>query len=436
MSLKKHTELCRALKILHLTPHLGGGVGRALSGLAGHPSVAAVHCFVCLERPEKTQFVDLVRRVSCKVVVCPSIEELRTLVEDADIVQLEWWNHPAMIKCLCSSALPPTRLLVWCHVSGLHSPIIPTALISAVHRFVFTSSCSLAAKGVAELVPMLGDRLGVVSSCGGFAQLPAPPSRSHEELALGYMGSLNFAKLHPRYAEFLAGVDIAGLKVRLIGDLTNQDELIRQSALLGKPGLFEFRGYVTDTVEELASINVLAYLLNPEHYGTTENALLEAMAMGVVPVVLDNSAERMIVDDRVTGLVVNTPSEFAAAIQWLAENPEERAVLGARAALSVRERHSAQRMAASLEAHYHALLAAEKTQIDFSAIFGADPAQWFLSCQGDPSVFRRDGQIAFSPGARPSHGLLEKTKGSVFHFHEHFPDNPRLAQWAKNLGRA
>ena len=433
MSPLRNTESAQALQVLHLTPHLGGGVGKALSALVAQRSAGVRHTIVCLERPEKSQFVDLVRASGGEVVVCPGAEKLAQLVGQSDVVQLEWWNHPETISCLCRSALPPVRLLVWCHVSGLHSPIIPPGLILAAHRFVFTSACSLQAKEIAELAPRLGERIDVVSSCGGFSDLPM--SRRNGALAVAYLGSLNFAKLHPRYAEYMAAVDVPRFRVRLIGDLLNRDELDRQSASLGRPGLFDFRGYVTDTARELASVNVLAYLLNPEHYGTTENALLEAMAMGIVPVVLDNPAERIIVDDHVTGLVVNTPGEFAAAIKWLAENPEERAALGWRAAQSVRQRHQPGTMSESLEVRYRALLSSEKRRIDFRSIFGADPAQWFLSCQGDPSVFGDGGRIDIVPGVFPSYGLLERTKGSVFHFHEHFPEDRSLALWAGNLER-
>ena len=36
--------------------------------------------------------------------------------------------------------------------------------------------------------------------------------------------------------------------------------------------------------------------------------------MGIVPIVLDNPAERQIVDDGYTGLIVNSPDEFAEAL--------------------------------------------------------------------------------------------------------------------------
>lgn len=424
------------MRVLHLTAHLGGGVGKALSGLVARAAESQSdvrHLIVCLEKPEKSQFVDQVlSRGSC-VVVCPDNDELEKLISDSDVVQLEWWNHPATIQSLCSLSVRPMRLLTWSHVSGLHNPVIPQRLISASHRFLFTSRCSYESEGVMSLVPKLANLLGVVSSSGGFSELPQRRVQENRSVSAGYIGSLNFAKLHPRYVDYLAAVELPGFKVRMIGDQTNQDTLNEQCSRLGKAGLLEFRGYTTDVAAELAGINVLAYLLNPQHYGTTENALIEAMAMGIVPIVLDNPCERQIVEDHVTGLVVHSPGEFAEAIQRLHQNPDDRARMGNRAAKSVRERFSAEKMEASLNRHYREVLSMEKREVVFSQIFGADPAEWFLSCQGDKTIFADDGGIHSDGGVSLDYGLFEKTKGTVFHFSDYFPDNLKLRLWTRNL---
>jgi glycosyltransferase involved in cell wall biosynthesis len=424
------------IKVLHLTAHLGGGVGKALSGLvarAGESKSDVRHLIVCLEKPQKSQFVDRILRHGSCVIVCPGKNRLEKLIRDSDVVQLEWWNHPATIRCLCSLTIMPIRLLTWSHVSGLHDPVIPRRLMFASRRFLFTSPCSYQSETVMSLTPKLADRFGVVSSSGGFSELPQIRTENNESVSTGYIGSLNFSKLHPRYVDYLAAVKIPGFRVRMIGDATNQDVLTERCNRVGKKGMLDFRGYSNDVAGELAAINVLAYLLNPEHYGTTENALLEAMAMGIVPVVLDNPCERQIVDDRVTGLVVHSPGEFAEAVQWLHQNPAERRRLGSRAAQSVRERFSVENMEASLNSHYREVLSMEKRGVVFSEIFGADPAEWFLCCQQHRSLFADDGSIHLNRGETLGYGLFERTKGTVFHFSEYFPDNLKLKRWAKNL---
>ena len=147
-------------------------------------------------------------------------------------------------------SLPPIRLLTWCHVSGLHTPIIPKQLILASHIFLFTSRCSFEAKEVMSLTPELGDRLGVVSSSGGFSGLSEPGKKVNESISTGYFGSLNFAKLHPRYIDFLAAVKIPGFKVKIIGDLCNKDVLNQQCDAIGKAGMLEFTGFVPDIASE------------------------------------------------------------------------------------------------------------------------------------------------------------------------------------------
>ncbi|NTV89621.1 MAG: glycosyltransferase family 4 protein [Clostridiales bacterium] len=419
-----------------MTAHLGGGVGKALSGLveqAVSSGSAYKHTIVTLEAQEKPQFIEQIRNCGCEVITCPPVERLHNLIKHSDIIQLEWWNHPATLKMLCSQPLPSMRLLVWSHVSGLYNPIIPAGLISAAQQFLFTSACSLESKEVKSLPDNVKNRLAVVSSSGGFDGLPLPAHRDGDRLAVGYIGSLNFAKLHPRFVDFLNAVNIPGFRVRLIGDTTNRDVLELQCKAKDKPELLEFIGYKKDIASELSAINVLAYLLNPEHYGTTENALIEAMAMGIVPVVLNNPAERLIVKNRQTGIIVNSPDEFAEALDWLSENPNERERIGKQAAQYVREKFTAEKMITSFNTLYSELMTLTKKHILFTDIFGLDPSSWFLSCQEKPHIFTNCKSLVLNSDGFSVYGLLEQTKGTVFHFHKYFNNNPMLSQWAKEL---
>lgn len=426
--------------LLHITAHLGGGVGRVLSRLVEESTRrkdGIRHVIACLERPEKTHCLNHIRAFGGELLFCPSQEELERRIAAVDIVQLEWWHHPVVAGWMCAGELPAMRLVVWSHVSGLHPPEIPPAFVAAPHRFLFTSPCSWEHPRLAALKSAVRRRMDVVFSSGGFDDLPAPVVRPYDgSLRVGYVGTLNFAKLHPRLLDFLVAVRLPGFRLILVGDPTTGAELLANAASTGIKDRLELRGYRADIAKELAGFDVLAYLLNPLHYGTTENALLEAMAMGVVPVVLDNPAERHLVTHLETGLVVDGPTTFADALDWLAAHPDERARLSANAARTVRTRFTVKRTADDLMAHYRAVLAEEKRSYDFRPIFGCNPADWFYACQGDEVWRFSDSNASKQAADLGPFFLYEKTKSSVFHYRATYPSDARLAHWAQRLESA
>jgi glycosyltransferase involved in cell wall biosynthesis len=311
-------------------------------------------------------------------------------------------------------------------------PVIPPAFALYPHRFLFTSPCSWEHPDLRALRDSAEGKIDVVFSAGGFDDLPPPSDRKDRHAPqFGYLGTLNFAKLHPDILDFLAAVRLPEFRLTLVGDPTCAAELSTQAVSRGLAGRLDFRGYRADVGAELADFDVLVYLLNPLHYGTTENALLEAMAMGVVPVVLDNPAERHLVAHGQTGLIVNDPPGFADAIEWLAHHPEERQRLAANAAKTVRKRFSTTLVADQLDRHYRAVLMEEKRSYDFRPIFGGEPADWFLACQGQEAWRFSDQELPPAPVG--PHFLYEATKSSVFHYLNEFPDDKRLTKWAQQL---
>ena len=185
---------------------------------------------------------------------------------------------------------------------GKLPPIIPEKLILASDKFIFTTECSFDAKVVKKILeehPYIRKILGIVYSSGGFGGLLDPElkdsfsSFSSDSMSVGYFGTINFAKIHLKYVDFLEKVDIPGFKVKIVGEISEEirNQLNKQCKEIGKSGMLEFTGYIEkqeELIKELSKINVLAYILNPRHYGTTENALLETMSMGIVPIVLNN----------------------------------------------------------------------------------------------------------------------------------------------------
>jgi glycosyltransferase involved in cell wall biosynthesis len=375
-----------------------------------------------------------IRELNIEVYIKPSKYETTTIVFGYDIIQIEWWNHPALLEFLNTSLnLIKVRLIIWCHISGIYNPKIPDKLIECSDKFIFTSPCSYKSISNRLLSKKYRQNITVISSGGGFDDIPNITESFDDELKIGYLGSLNFAKLHPEYIDYLLEVDDRNIEVNLIGDIINKDVLQSQCIRNSRPNLLNFIGYTTDISNELNKINVTAYLLNPYHYGTAENALLECMAMGIVPIVLNNPAELCIVENLDTGIVVNTKNEFADAIKWVKENPKERKEIGIRAANKVRNNYLLSDMSNSFSNIYSEVIFRDKKEISFRSIFGSKPSDWFLSCQANPEYFNLDENIEKINSDFYKYILYEETKGSVIHFSKYFNNNPLLKKWANNI---
>jgi glycosyltransferase involved in cell wall biosynthesis len=421
------------MKILHITAHLGGGVGKALSGLVEQAKLIypnTEHIIACLEKQEKRHIINEIQQFNIKVIECPTIDELRNLMKKSDIVQLEYWNHPILFRYLCEMEweIPSIRLITWSYNNGLYNPIIPENLIINSYKFIFTSECSYQNSNILDLINKkdLNKKFDVIYCVGN---LPNENINNYKELSFGYVGTLNFSKLHPNFADYINSVKISNFKVDMIGDILNKDILEKQTNKLN------FKGFIPNIINELKNINVLIYLLNPYHYGTTENILLESMSIGIIPIVLNNPCEACIVTNNKTGFIVNSISEFSDIINYINKNPNIRKIIGNNASEYIKEKYNIKNTEDKFNKIYNEIMLKEKTIIDFKSIFGDTPDKWFLSCQNNKEIFnKKNGTINLNNIDKYyKYSLFEQTKGSIFHFSNTFPDNGKLKTWANNM---
>ena len=352
---------------------------------------------------------------------------INKLIKSADIIQLEWWNHPAIFQFLCTHNFPKIRLLVWCHVSGLYTPIIPIKLISSSSRFLFTSACSYKSDDIISLNETDKLKLGVVSSGTGFTPEKPKVFKSKVQLNYGYMGSLNTSKLHPRFIDYLSGVSISNFKVGIWGDDFYKDDMVFQCEEVGNPNLIKFNGYTTSPASTLLSLDIFIYLLNPNHYGTAENVLLEAMSLGVIPIVLNNPAEIEIVKNRETGLIVSSKNEFVEAINWLENNPDERKRISINASKIVAEKYTLETMFQSMKSFYDQNMSLPKSTVNFNNVLGSEPYEWYMACQKYIDIELDNS----NKNAKNSEN--EETKGSLRHYLDYFPYDSRLNRLLSDL---
>jgi glycosyltransferase involved in cell wall biosynthesis len=351
------------MKVLHLAVHLGGGIGKAHAALAPHLPADVRQRFVLLQEPIDNRHVDTIMRHGGEIITGADTPMLRLLIADADVVQFEYWGHPALDELIAKVDIPQASVC-WLHISGFGKPSLPLSLLHAVERVALTSPISR------PLFPsQLLRKTSVINSGFGFDN--APQRIRREKPAIAYLGTVEFKKLHRGIFDAIDALDDDMAPVSLWGHIS--PEVATCAAAMRHPERIELRGHTLDPVSALAEADIFFYPLRRDHYGTAENALLEAMSMGLVPVILDNPAEMEIVAHGKSGFVAHTIDECVSRLRQLVQAPSLREEMGASAAREAQTKSPARSAKAFVE--LWAGLAAER---------GSD------AVRPDPRLRRRD----------------------------------------------
>lgn len=324
------------MTITHITPHLGGGVGSVVLNWLlkdEHASRAGGgrthHIVLSLDKNNNKDWikvdsicgnVDIYDGVSFKDDYYNVVD---VYVSQADAVVIHLWNHPLLYNLIMNHPLPPCRVLMWYHVSGLFAPYVILAEdVDYCDKYVFTSPVSYDTREVQSFDEMRRAKLDVNWSTIGVESFKGLTKPRHDGLTVGFTGTVDFGKLNSGYIDMCAAVKRADVHfVVCSGD--SQQHLIDEAARKGVSDRFSFMGRVPDIVPYVASFDVFGYPLQPQHFATCEQAIGEAMMAGCVPVVLDNPTERYIVKDGVNGIVAKTHAEYSQAIDYLDTHRDE-----------------------------------------------------------------------------------------------------------------
>jgi hypothetical protein len=281
----------------------------------------------------------------------------------------------------------------------------------------------------------------LVFSCAGIEHVAQARPQPHPGFRIGYIGTVDYVKMHRDFLKMSAAARIPGVRFVVCGG--PQDAAIRREAQeAGIAEKFDFLGHVDDVAQVLSGLDVFGYPLAPGHYGTGEQVLIEALAAGVPPVVLDNGPEGYVVADGVTGLVAQKTSDYTAALERLFREPAWRLRLAENARRHARQRFTIEQTAQAWQALFQEALempkrprawplacrGASATAAEvFIAALGEDGAEFARSLDLDnlKLALAADESIAHKPGL-----FRSKTRGSVFHYRSFFPDDPYLNLWA------
>ena len=375
------------MKILHVIPHLGEGVGKAHAAIgAALPKEAVEQTFILLEEPHDRRYADAIEAGGGRVIFADGLEQVARLAAAADIVQFEFWNHPRMFECLASCAFPAMRSVVWSHVSGLAKPLIPPGLIEQAGRFVFTTEASRAIPSIALILEAAPKKIAVINSGFGFpGGVSRTPAKGRKPV-IAHLGTVDFVKLHPVFFDAIDGLVGDDGRVVVWGAVDPSGPVAARARAMRHPERIEFCGETADPVAALSQADIFFYPLQPDHSGTAESALVEAMSLGLTPVVLNNPAEMVIVSDCKTGFVARSIEECTSLLQMLLLLPDVREKISQNAIRHVAETRTAAQSALDFMILWLGLLSEPARPCDFQFAIGETPADWFLATQHLPGA--------------------------------------------------
>ena len=434
-------------RVLHDIPRcIGGGPERSILALARETAALGVdhrHTVAVLDPPVTPAMFLQARRLGITLAIAPAPDELVGLAADADVVQVHYWNHPALSATLRTVALPDARVLLWCHVLGLHAPQVFTGDVARyADRVVLTSNASSSAEGSRAAVAA-GIPVDVVPALTDPSRLDGFTPRAHDGCVVGYVGIVNAAKMHPRYAEMCAAVTHPDARFEVYGGGGGEEALIQRATDLGIAERLVVHGPTEDVRAALEGMDAFGYPLAVDSYATSEKVLQEAMWVGLPPVILGHGGAAGMVTDGVTGVVADDEAAYARAVDRLIADPELRARLGAAARDHARTMYDPVRQTRAVLTIVDDLL--RQPRRARPPLPGGDdaPGAAFVRSLGD-----RGGAFAVSL-AGPTAGsgadaaadaadreiassgdLVARGEGGVIHHRNAFPDDPHLLLWS------
>lgn len=430
-------------KILHITPHLGGGVGKVLLNYLSKAKEdnSFAHKVACLDYANENA-VKTAENIGIPLIdnMFKKKQKLLEMIADSDITLIHWWNHPLLYDFLVRERLPKSRIIIWSHISGFYPPQVFTKkILQYPDLFVFTTPISRETRKVKNLSKIQKKSLRVIWSTSGVERTKLIKLKKHSGFNVGYIGTVDYAKMHPKFLNICARINIPDAKFIICGG-SNEREIKKEAEKLNIAKKFTFTGPVLDIAEYLSIFDIFGYPLASYHYGTCDQSLQESMAAGVVPVVLKNQMEKYMVKNKVTGIVAKNENYYIKAVQILYKNKKLRNSLAQNAKKYAIKNFSLNKMAREWKIIFKEMLTIPKTVKKWAIAKKSNkirPSDVFLESLDDYgknfTLYLKNktkGEEKIKKLAQ-SANWQSKTKGTTHHYNFFFPKDSYLLSWSQ-----
>jgi glycosyltransferase involved in cell wall biosynthesis len=435
------------MNLLHIIPRfIGGGPERHLLALAAawrRAGREVRHTCIVLTAPASALLVVKARRLGIELRIAPPLDVIREAMAAADVVEITFWNHPALYALLRES-LPSARWVLYSAVAGTTPPqVLIDALGEHVDAVITSTSASLHTPALA-VAQCLGCRIDTLPFLADMERLEGFRPQPHDGIRVGYLGTIETTKMHPAFAHLAARVKTPDVHFDVYGDGSWSDTLRAQCHALGIADRVHFHGHVEDIRTALATMDIFGYPLTPDTYATSEKVIQEAMWVGLPPIVLASSAPASLVEHEHTGLICQSEDEYPTAIERLATDAVLRTSLATSARRFARDHFDAHRNAARFLSVFEEVGSRpRRAWIPLSGRDGTGAACFVQSLGhlgGDfatslAGVSARDHDTVRAADDRiaAASAVLAHGEGGIVHYRTTFPHDPHLRLWSGRL---
>jgi glycosyltransferase involved in cell wall biosynthesis len=436
------------VRVLNIIESLSlGGAARTVFGTAKYSSNGGLfeHSIVSLAPHKDDAAAHVLATASGMIIEHPDNHSaLLKLIAEHDIVLLQWWNSPEMDNFV-RTALPPCRLAAWIHVGGHHDPqSVPPTLMHMLDFTIAGSPYTLESPAFASLAPdVRAAKTAMVYDATDFARLEGVRRVPHDGFNIGYIGTVDFSKMHPNFIQMSAAVRIPDARFVVCGPGGDQATLKAQAAQIGRVGDFDVRGMVHDIGAVLSILDAYGYPLCEDNYAAAELNLQEVMFCGIPPVVFPYGGVKHLVMNDFTGYVVHSEREYAQALEHLYKSPEDRERIGRNAQVYACQIFGAEHAARRLNPVLDCIMRLEKRPHSPPTELGSIPAtsissgaQRFLDSLGNSRDLFLDtlepsgAQALFHADNRIVHASALMKRSGIRSYRSFYTSDPFLCFWS------
>lgn len=305
------------MNILHITPHIGGGVGEVLLDYLKFEKKNN-HSVILLDqisREKKNQLIN--SQIKFDSNMYTKKKKIFSEIRKNDIVFVHWWNHPLLSDLIINFSWPNCRLIFWSHILGKYDPNSFTKkILNFPDYFIFTSPLSL---GNNLLIKKNKSKYINICSTSKFNYENV--SQKKEFLKVGYVGTFEFSKCKENLLDLLNIKSKKKYEIVLISNSKNKklQKQINESIL--KDRIKVFYNINNQKVKEIMkTFNIFAYPLNKFHFGTNDLSLQQAIKLNIPQLVFNNPMEKWMTKISKGSLIARNDKDFKTKLKKLIDN--------------------------------------------------------------------------------------------------------------------